>query len=71
MSVLGTQANPVRTSQTPSFHESSGIRSARDGDAIGRLWRKHEEAMKQIESHLLMRHYEGFMKRGKLKARIS
>jgi len=29
------------------------------------------DTMKQIESHLLMRHYEGFMKRGKLKARIS
>jgi preprotein translocase subunit SecY len=27
------------------------------------------DTMKQIESHLLMRHYEGFMKRGKLKAR--
>jgi preprotein translocase subunit SecY len=29
------------------------------------------DTMKQIESHLLMRHYEGFMKKGKLKARIS
>ncbi len=29
------------------------------------------DTMKQIESHLLMRHYEGFMKRGKLKGRIS
>ncbi|MDP2912396.1 MAG: preprotein translocase subunit SecY [Candidatus Omnitrophota bacterium] len=29
------------------------------------------DTMKQIESHLLMRHYEGFMKRGKLKARMS
>ena len=29
------------------------------------------DTMKQIESHLLMRHYEGFMKRGRLKARIS
>lgn len=27
------------------------------------------DTMKQIESHLLMRHYEGFMKRGKLKGR--
>lgn len=27
------------------------------------------DTMKQIESHLLMRHYEGFMKRGRLKAR--
>ena len=27
------------------------------------------DTMKQIESHLLMRHYEGFMKRGKLKSR--
>jgi preprotein translocase subunit SecY len=27
------------------------------------------DTMKQIESHLLMRHYEGFMKGGKLKAR--
>ncbi len=29
------------------------------------------DTMKQIESHLLMRHYEGFMKKGRLKARIS
>lgn len=29
------------------------------------------DTMKQVESHLLMRHYEGFMKRGKLKARVS
>jgi len=29
------------------------------------------DTMKQIESHLLMRHYEGFMKKGKLKARMS
>ncbi|MCX5679202.1 MAG: preprotein translocase subunit SecY [Candidatus Omnitrophica bacterium] len=29
------------------------------------------DTMKQIESHLLMRHYEGFMKKGKMKARIS
>ncbi len=28
------------------------------------------DTMKQIESHLLMRHYEGFMKRGKLKGRV-
>ncbi len=27
------------------------------------------DTMKQIESHLLMRHYEGFMKRGKLRGR--
>ena len=27
------------------------------------------DTMKQIESHLLMRHYEGFMKKGKLKGR--
>ncbi len=27
------------------------------------------DTMKQIESHLLMRHYEGFMKHGKLRAR--
>jgi preprotein translocase subunit SecY len=27
------------------------------------------DTMKQIESHLLMRHYEGFMKHGKLKSR--
>jgi preprotein translocase subunit SecY len=27
------------------------------------------DTMKQVESHLLMRHYEGFMKRGKLKGR--
>jgi preprotein translocase subunit SecY len=29
------------------------------------------DTMKQIESHLLMRHYEGFMKQGKLKGRSS
>jgi preprotein translocase subunit SecY len=29
------------------------------------------DTMKQVESHLLMRHYEGFMKRGRLKSRIS
>ena len=29
------------------------------------------DTMKQIESHLLMRHYEGFMKKGKLRARTS
>jgi preprotein translocase subunit SecY len=29
------------------------------------------DTMKQIESHLLMRHYEGFMKQGKLKGRTS
>ncbi len=29
------------------------------------------DTMKQIESHLLMRHYEGFMKRGKLKGRTT
>ena len=29
------------------------------------------DTMKQIESHLLMRHYEGFMKKGKIKARLS
>ncbi len=27
------------------------------------------DTLQQIESHLLMRHYDGFMKRGKLKAR--
>ncbi|MDP3791082.1 MAG: preprotein translocase subunit SecY [Candidatus Omnitrophota bacterium] len=27
------------------------------------------DTMKQIESHLLMRHYEGFMKKGKIKSR--
>ena len=27
------------------------------------------DTMKQVESHLLMRHYEGFMKRGRLRAR--
>ncbi len=27
------------------------------------------DTMKQIESHLLMRHYEGFMKHGRLRAR--
>ena len=27
------------------------------------------DTMKQIESHLLMRHYEGFMKKGRLKSR--
>ncbi len=29
------------------------------------------DTMKQIESHMLMRHYEGFMKKGRLKARTS
>jgi preprotein translocase subunit SecY len=29
------------------------------------------DTMKQVESHLLMRHYEGFMKKGRLKARMS
>ena len=29
------------------------------------------DTMKQIESHLLMRHYEGFMKKGKIKARMA
>ncbi len=29
------------------------------------------DTMKQIESHLLMRHYEGFMKSGKLKSRTT
>jgi len=28
------------------------------------------DTLSQIESHLLMRHYEGFIKRGKLKARV-
>ena len=27
------------------------------------------DTLQQIESHLLMRHYDGFMKKGKLKAR--
>ena len=27
------------------------------------------DTLQQIESHLLVRHYDGFMKRGKLKAR--
>jgi preprotein translocase subunit SecY len=27
------------------------------------------DTMKQVESHLLMRHYEGFMKRGAIKGR--
>jgi preprotein translocase subunit SecY len=27
------------------------------------------DTMKQIESHLLMRHYDGFMKHGRLKGR--
>jgi preprotein translocase subunit SecY len=29
------------------------------------------DTMKQVESHLLMRHYEGFMKQGKLKGRTA
>jgi preprotein translocase subunit SecY len=28
------------------------------------------DTMKQIESHMLMRHYEGFIRKGKLKGRI-
>ena len=27
------------------------------------------DTMKQIESHLLMRHYEGFMKKGRIRSR--
>jgi preprotein translocase subunit SecY len=27
------------------------------------------DTLQQIESHLLMRHYDGFMKAGKIKAR--
>ncbi len=29
------------------------------------------DTMRQIESHMLMRHYEGFMKRGRVKGRLS
>jgi len=29
------------------------------------------DTLKQIESHLIMRHYDGFMKKGKLKGRTS
>jgi preprotein translocase subunit SecY len=29
------------------------------------------DTMRQIESHMLMRHYEGFMKKGRVKGRIS
>ena len=29
------------------------------------------DTMKQIESHLLMRHYDGFMKKGKMRGRWS
>ncbi|OGW83454.1 MAG: preprotein translocase subunit SecY [Omnitrophica bacterium RIFCSPLOWO2_01_FULL_45_10] len=29
------------------------------------------DTMKQVESHLLMRHYEGFMRKGRLKARMA
>ena len=29
------------------------------------------DTLKQIESHLIMRHYDGFMKRGKLRGRAS
>ncbi|MBU1656608.1 MAG: preprotein translocase subunit SecY, partial [Candidatus Omnitrophica bacterium] len=29
------------------------------------------DTMRQVESHLLMRHYEGFMKKGRVKGRIS
>ena len=28
------------------------------------------DTLAQIESHLLMRHYDGFMKKGRLKARF-
>jgi len=28
------------------------------------------DTVKQIENHLLMRHYEGFIKKGKIKARF-
>jgi preprotein translocase subunit SecY len=27
------------------------------------------DTMRQVESHLLMRHYDGFLKKGKLRAR--
>ncbi len=27
------------------------------------------DTMRQVESHLLMRHYDGFMKRGRLRGR--
>jgi len=28
------------------------------------------DTLQQIESHLLMRHYDGFMKKGKIKGRM-
>jgi preprotein translocase subunit SecY len=28
------------------------------------------DTMRQVESHLLMRHYDGFLKKGKLRGRI-
>jgi preprotein translocase subunit SecY len=28
------------------------------------------DTMRQIESHMLMRHYEGFMKKGRVKGRL-
>ena len=28
------------------------------------------DTMRQIESHLLMRHYDGFLKKGKIRGRI-
>jgi preprotein translocase subunit SecY len=28
------------------------------------------DTMRQIESHLLMRHYDGFLKKGKIKGRL-
>jgi len=29
------------------------------------------DTMRQVESHLMMRHYEGFMQKGKLKGRLA
>lgn len=42
------QTNPVNTPVSQRFHESSRQRSPRDNDALGRMWRKHEEMAKQI-----------------------
>ena len=28
----------------------------------------HADTMRQIESHLLMRHYDGFLKKGKIRS---
>jgi preprotein translocase subunit SecY len=51
------------------FRDTMGIEFAFGGTSIIIVVGVALDTVKQIESHLLMRHYEGFMKHGKLKAR--